>query len=346
MAIQAMIKDLCACSGPSGFEEAVAERAAEILKPFMDTVTTDTLGNVIGARKCGREGAPQLLLDAHIDEVGLIVTGVREGFLQFAPIGGLHGWTLPASEVELMTTPPIRGYIACMPPHTTEAGDFEKAIPTDALYIDIGMNQEEAEQAVPVGTPGVLTSAVKALAGGVLSGKAMDDRACFAIVADALERIRNQALSVDLYVMASVQEEVGLRGAVTGAYGIRPDYAFVLDVTHAHTPGAKEEKTTRFHGGPAVGVGTDMNRALTDFVRQTAEAEGIPYQLEALPGRSGTNAHVIQLVHTGVATALISLPLKYMHSPVECLSLADAENTAALLAACIVNFGREGMEGA
>ena len=140
-------------TSPSGFEGPAAQAARELLEPLMDEVWIDRLGNVIGVRRCGRKDAPRLLLDAHLDEIGLIVTGVENGFLRFRSIGGVDPRMLPDRELTILTNPPIFGVVACMPPHVLKKGDSDKALPLDKLFIDIGMSQDEAEKAVPVGTP-------------------------------------------------------------------------------------------------------------------------------------------------------------------------------------------------
>ncbi|HIY15934.1 MAG TPA: M42 family peptidase, partial [Candidatus Intestinimonas stercorigallinarum] len=140
-------------AGPSGFEGPVAMQAAELMRPFMDEAHVDRFGNAVGVRLCGRLGAPRLLLDAHLDEIGLIVTGIEEGFLRFRTIGGVDPRMLPDRELTVLTDPPILGVVACLPPHVLKAGDMKKSIPIDQLRVDIGMSQDEAERRVPIGTP-------------------------------------------------------------------------------------------------------------------------------------------------------------------------------------------------
>lgn len=333
MEIKEIIKELCDIDGPSGFEGDISLRARELLSPYMDETNIDVLGNTIGVKRCGKANAKKMLIDAHIDEIGFIITGIQEGFLKFASIGGVDSRTLPASELRILTEPPITGFVACMPPHTMTEEMRDKPAVIDDLFLDIGMTGEEAQSAVPLGTPAVFASDIKELTDEMVSGKGLDDRACFGTVLYALELIKGRSLDFDLYVMASVQEEVGHRGARAGVYGIAPDHCVVLDVTHAHTPDARREKTAELGGGPAIGIGSNMNRDMTKSLMELAALKNIPCQAEPLPGSSGTNAHEIQISREGVATALLSLPLKYMHTPVETISLKDARHTAELLAA-------------
>ncbi len=334
-----IMDELSRCDAPSGFEApAISETAGRLLAKYMDEVRVDVLGNTVGVKRCGRENAKKLLLDAHVDEIGFIITGYEEGFLKFSAIGGIDLRTLPASEVKILTEPPVYGVIDTMPPHVLKAGEMDSAIDINDLFIDVGMTAEEAAEKIPLGTAAVYNSQIRKIGGRRLCGKALDDRSCFAVILRALEIMGDSPLDADLYVMASAQEEVGVRGAAAGAFAIAPDYAIVLDVGHAEVPGAPKEKTVKMGGGGAIGIGPNMNRKFTDYIRKTAEENGIPYQLEVIAGMSGTNARAIQTARDGAATALISLPLKYMHTPVEIVDTDDCENCARLLSAAVLSF--------
>lgn len=333
-----ILKELCETSAPSGFEQPVADKAAELLSPFVDRVKTDRLGNVLGMLSCGEKDAKTVMLDAHLDEIGLMVTGQENGFLRFRTLGGVDPRMLPAREVILMTEPPVRGYIACLPPHVMSAEDMNKAPEESDLYIDVG----EAE--VPAGTVGTFFAPLIELGQKKIAAKSMDDRACFAVILRALEIIPALELlsdkhrRVNIVVCGSTQEEMGGRGAVTAAFGVNPDYAAVLDVTFGRTPDSLKSKTFVLGGGPCIGVGPECDRTQTQRLKDIAREQKIPYQIEVLPGRSGTNATGVQTVREGVATCVLSVPLRYMHSPVETLDLDDIENTARLLAQWVVEL--------
>lgn len=331
MSLAENIIELCGMAGPAGFEQAVAARIREKLTPHMDEVKTDVLGNVIGVKRCGKENAKKLLFDAHIDEIGLIITGHEEGFLRFSTLGGVDARMLPASEIRILTEPPIFGIIGTIPPHTQKSEESDKAINTEDLFIDIGMTQEEAKKAAPLGTAAVYNAGARRFGDDMICGKGLDDRACFACILRALELLKDEKLDVDLYVMASVQEEVGTRGAKTAAFGIDPDWCVIVDADHAKTPDNKEYWLKETGGGAVISKGTILNKDLTDLAIRLAEEKGIKYQLGVEAGNTGTNANVIQLARGGVAAALLGLPLKYMHSPAEVVSLGDAEAVAALL---------------
>lgn len=338
MELKETIEILSAMSGVSGCERGVTAWLAEYVRPLCDEVYTDVMGNLIAVKKCGIEGAKRVLVDAHIDEIGLIVTGIEHGFLRFAPVGGVDARVLPATQVVIQTEPPIRGVIDSMPPHILNAADMEKPFPMDSLVIDIGMTREQAEALVPLGTCVSFDVQPVMLGEHRLCGKSLDDRACAAIICSVMERLRNQPLNADVYYLFSTQEEVGRRGAQAGVYGIAPDYAVVLDVTHAKTPDARGIELLELNKGPAIGIGPNMTHGMTKALTELATELKMPYQMEVLRGDSGTNAWAIQISRCGVATALVSLPLRYMHTPHELIDLRDAEAIVELVSAYISRF--------
>ena len=330
------LERLCTCTAPSGFEGPAAAVAAELLRPLVDEVSIDRMGNVIGVRRSRTPNAPKLLLDAHLDEIGLIVTGVEDGFLRFRSIGGVDPRMLPGRELVVLTDPPLRGLVAC-----PAGGDEGKSVPLNELYVDVGLSQEEAEKAVPVGTPMVYRAGCFPLGEDQMCGKSMDDRACFVTLLRAAELLRDKELDVELHIMGSTREEVSGAGAVVGTWAVAPDFCVAVDVTHGKTPDGPADKTFELGGGPAIGVGPNMTRWMTERLIDKAREHGIPYQLEIMSGHTGTNGWEMQISREWVATSVLSLPLKYMHTPVETLSLADMEGVAQLLAAFVEHLGKE-----
>ena len=343
MELRELITALATEPGPSGFECRAAEKARELLAPWVDEIGTDTLGNLIAWRRCGRKNAPTLLLDAHMDEVGLVVTGYERGFLRVSSIGGVDARILPAAEVHILTKDgPIPGVIDVLPPHLLTAEDREKPLPMDKLFIDAGFaDEEEARRRVPQGTPAVYATPCFAMGEHQLCGKSLDDRSCAAILIKAMEKLAGKKLAADVAVNLAVQEEVGGRGAITGTFAIEPDYALAVDVTFARTPGSPTGKTVKLNGGAIIGVGPATSRKVTDDLIALAEKKGIPFELEALGGYSGTDGDDIQVSRRGVATGVVSLPLKYMHTPVEVIDLRSAEAAADLIAAWVESFAEE-----
>lgn len=341
MDYESILKQLCALHAPSGFEGEAAQAAASLLRPWMDEVSIDRMGNVVGVRRCGRENAPKLLLDAHLDEIGFIITGHEDGFLRFDDLGGVDPRMLPGRELTIMTQPPIHGVVACLPPHVQSKEDMDKSLPIEELVIDVGLSQEEAQRLVPVGTPAVFRASCMALGTDVLSGKSLDDRSCFAILLDTAERLKNKELDVDLYVLGSTQEETHSTGAITAAYGIIPDMCVAVDVTHGDSPDASKEDTFLLGGGPVIGMGPNCTHWMTDRMIRKGRELGLELQFEVMAGNTGTNGWPIQISREGIATSILSLPLRYMHTPVEAINRSDLDNTAKLLTAFVMGLGEE-----
>lgn len=338
METEQRLRRLCAVGAPSGFEGPAAAEARTLLEPLMDEVWIDRLGNLVGVRRCGKPGAKKLLLDAHLDEVGLTVTGIEDGFLRFAAIG-VDARMLPDREVTVLADPPLRGVVACLPPHVLSAEDREKAPKVEEMFIDVGLGQEEAERRIPLGTPVVYKSNFLRLGERQLCSKAMDDRVCFEALLRTVELLRDKELDVDLYVLGSTREEVGGMGARVVTQAIAPDCCVAVDVTFGRTPDTPKNEAMVMGGGPAVGIGPNCARWMVRRLLDGAEQEQIPVQKEVMEGSSGTNGWTMQICNEGVATAVVSIPLKYMHTPVEVVERSDIEDTARLLAAFAAGLG-------
>lgn len=332
------LERLCNLGAPSGREGPAVEAARALLEPLMDEVWIDRLGNLIGVRRCGKPGARKLLLDAHLDEVGLTVTGVEQGFLRFAAIG-VDARMLPDREVTVLADPPLRGVVACLPPHVLSAEDREKAPKVEEMFIDVGLSQGEAERRIPLGTPVVYRSNFLRLGERQLCSKSMDDRACFVALLRTAELLQDRELDVDLYLLGSTREEVGGMGARVVTQAVAPDCCVAVDVTFGVTPDTSKEEAMVMGGGPAVGVGPNCARWMVRRLLDASERESIPVQKEIMEGSSGTNGWGMQICNEGVATAVVSIPLKYMHTPVETVERADIEDTARLLAAFAAGLG-------
>lgn len=341
--LREMLSELCPLSGPSGFERPVALRAAELLRPYVDEVSIDRMGNLIGVRRCGIPGAKSILLDAHLDEIGLIVIGSEDGFLRFRSIGGVDPRMLPNREVTILTNPPLFGVVACLPPHVLQAGEADRSVPLEELYIDTGLSQEEVEKLIPAGTPCVFRDGCFPLGEKQMCGKAMDDRACFVTLLRAAQMLQDKTLDVDLYILGSTREEISHGGAAVATWTVAPDCCIAVDVTHGKTPDSPKYRTNDLGGGPSVGIGPNMTRWMTERMIAKAKEADIDIQYDVMAGATGTNGWDMQIAREGIATHVLSLPLKYMHSPVETLDLSDVEAVAALLAAFVEGLGEEAL---
>ncbi len=339
MEVYSILKELCLSYGVSGFERPVGARVLKLIEPFCDRVEIDRMGNVAGFLSCGRENAPKVMLDAHIDQIGFLVSDVLDGgFLSFVPVGGVDGRMLPGANVRILSEGGLDGVVTCLPPHILTREERDKPFEADMLAIDAGLSKEEAKKRIPIGTPVVFEGKLTRLADDFVSAPALDDRAGMAAILSALERLSKKERPVDLIVLGSVMEEKNAHGAITGAYRHRPDCALVVDTTHAKTPDAPGGKTFLPGGGAMIGMGPNLHRRLTKEISRVAEEKKIPHDFEVMEGPTGTNAWSMQVVARGIPCALLSIPLKYMHTPVETVKLSDICAVGDLIYEFVLSF--------
>lgn len=330
---------LCCADGVTGFEGSAAAVAQELLAPYCDRTEIDANGSVLGWLSCGKPEAKTVLLDAHLDQIGFLVTEVLDGgFLRFTQVGGVDPRMLLGAEVTILSEPPRCGVVSCMPPHLLAAGDEDKAVPMHEMLIDTGLR--DAHEAVRIGTPVVFRETPCTLANGQVCGKCLDDRAGFYALVQAMKALAECDRKVNLVVCGSVHEETDSLGALAAAFRVRPDYGIAVDVTHAKTPDASSDDTFDM-GNVVIGMGPNLHRGLTGQIIKTARANEIPFQLEIMEGNTGTNAWDMQVVRSGIAMGLLSIPLKYMHTPIETIQESDVELTAKLLAEFLREFDGE-----
>jgi endoglucanase len=347
-----LLKQLSEAQGVTGSEQPVCDLLRRTWEPLVDEMHVDRLGSLI-ARKRGThpdgqpelvEGRPKLMLAAHMDEIGLRVTGVEKGFLRVTRVGGADRRVLLGLEVVVHATGVSRdgrdlpGIVATRPPHVLPKKERKKTVPWDQIFVDVGLPPEEVARLVSVGDLISFRAQAAELQNRRLAGKAFDDRACVAIVTLALEQLAGVRHAWDVFAVATVQEEVGLKGALTSAYGVAPDLAVALDVTFGKQPGVSDVDGAPLGEGPVISIGPNFHPGVVARLKQAAEAREIPYQLEPVPGRSGTDAWAIQISREGVPTGLLCLPLRYMHQPVETLDARDVERAARLLAAFVAGL--------
>lgn len=333
--------------GVSGYEDEIADKISEYFKPYSDDIKRDVLGNMI-AKISGQEESseprPKIMLAAHMDEIGLMVTKVDEkGFLHVTQIGGIDQRTLPTQEVVVHGREKIKGVIGAKPPHLSSPDERKKSVPMSELLVDIGYDQAKAKELVSVGDLITIDRKMMELKGGRLAGKAMDNRAGVMVILEALKELKKLKFKADVFAVATVQEEVGLRGAVTSTYGLVPEIGIAIDVCHAIMPGVPD--ASPLGGGPAVGLGPNIHPKVHQLLKKTAGEERIPMSIEALPGGSGTDAWAMQISRGGVATGVISIPLRYMHTAVETLAYSDIEQSGKLLAHFIARVDSAFVEG-
>jgi putative aminopeptidase FrvX len=332
-------KELIEAPSPSGFEQPAQRVIRKALADVIDDLRTDVMGNVL-AHIAGPPGAPRLMLAGHCDEVGFMIKYIDDqGYLFFAPIGGVDAHLVPGQRVTVHTgRGALAGVVGKRPIHQIEAKDRDKVMPFKSQFIDVGCSSKsEAAELVAIGDPVTFNVGVERLQGTRLTSRALDDKMGAFIVAQVLREVRRRNnLTVDLYGVSTVQEEIGLRGGMTSAYGVQPDLGIAVEVGFASDyPDAdhKDSGEIRLGKGPIIARGPNINPVLFELLMTTAEEENIPCQVMGIPRATGTDANVMQLVRGGVATALLSIPLRYMHTPVEVLDWADIEGAVKLLAA-------------
>ena len=353
MEVIPLLKQLSEIDGLSGFEGPVRELLRQTWQPFVDEMREGKLGSLIALKKgtrredsddCAKGPRPKLMLAAHMDEIGLMVTGVEKGFLRITRVGGTDRRVLLGLEVVVHGQRDLPGIVVTRPPHVLPEDERKKTVPWDKLFVDVGLPPEQVEQLVSVGDLISVRREMVELKNHRVAGKAMDDRACVVATTLALEQLSGALHAWDVFAVATAQEETGLKGAITAAYGVAPDLAIALDVTQGRQPGTQDVDTFPMGDGPTIGVGPNFHPGLVKRLRAVADAHEIPYQIEPTPGASGTDAWAIQLTREGVPTALISVPLRYMHQPVETLDVQDVERAGRLLAAFIAGLEDDFLE--
>ena len=339
-ASRAFLGKLLSAPGPSGYEDPVRKVWIAEVEKHADSVSVDVHGNAIAVTNA--EGQPRVMLAGHMDELGFQVVHIDdEGFISFDTVGGFDIGIVPGRKVRVHTDDgEVLGVIGKKPIHLMSAADRNKAPAKHELWIDIGAKDgKEARKLVAVGDPVTYDANFEILRRDLAVSKAFDNRMGAYVVAETLRRVAAEAakgkgVKAALYSVATVQEEVGLRGARTSTYGVDPDVGIALDVTFATDyPGMDKRRygDIKLGGGPVLNRGANVNPVVYNRLVAVAKKKKIPHQICAEPGGTGTDANAMQLSRAGVATALVSVALRNMHTAVEVLSLDDLDRTVALL---------------
>lgn len=340
--IRASLARLLDARGPSGFEGEVASEWRSIAETFAARTWGDVQGNSFAEINPG--GSPRVILAGHVDEIGLIVHHVDDdGFLFVKGIGGWDTHVLVGQRVEVLTASgPILGVVGRKAVHLIQREEAEKAVRLKDLWIDIGASDgEDARKTVEIGDVAVIRSDTVELAGGRIAARSIDDRAGAVVILEALRLATENGTSANVIAVATVQEEIGYTaggGARTGAFGLEPEVAVVVDVTHATdhpTIDRTEYGNIRLGGGPVLTRGAAINPVVYGKLREAAAALGIEVQIQASPALTGTDADAIRMSRVGVATGIVSIPNRYMHTPNQIVATEDVERSAELIAAML-----------
>lgn len=344
MEIKELLKELSGAAGVSGYESDAANVVERLIRPYVDEVSIDKLGSVIALKRGEGTDKERVLLAAHLDEIGLMVTKIEDGFIRFTNVGGVDVSILPGQTVKIFGEKLLQGIIGSKPPHLQHPGESSKPVQMDDLFIDTGMGDEEVKKYVGVGSIIRLDGEFTELSNGCVSGQAMDDRAGIAVMIETLRRLTERRHKCDVYAIATSQEEVSGLGAISSAFRIEPHVAIAIDVTFGDSPGIPERKVYQLGKGPTIGLGPNFHPKITQRLKDLASEFEIPIQIEADPHPGGTDAFSIQVSRSGVPTGLVSIPLRNMHTTVETLKLDDIKRAAELLSIFIMRLDSKFLE--
>ncbi len=336
------LRQLLETPSPAGYEQQIQEIVRNYVKPFADQVSTDVHGNVIAARN--PDAALRVMFAGHCDQIGFLVQYIDEqGFLYVQAIGGWDPIVLIGQKLTVWTSEgPIFGAIARKPIHLLSDEERKQIPKIKDLWLDIGAaNREEAQSLVRVGDPVTVQLGFTQMRNNLASSPGMDNKTGLWVAIEALRRTTPKKLSCGVFAVSTVQEEIGLRGATTATYTVNPHVGIAIDVTHATdcpTIDKKQEGDISLGKGPVIYRGPNMNPRVVEKLVETATAGEVPYQMSAMGRATPTDANTIQTSRGGVATGLVSVPNRYMHSPVEMVSLDDIDRTADLLAGFVLRL--------
>ena len=341
--IAGFISEAAKLPGVPGYEAGVRGRVADYFRPYAREVFSDDLENLyclVGDEAA--KGGPRVAVCAHHDEIGLVVRKIEDdGCLRVFKNGGVDPRILPGMEVSVQTASgALYGVIGAKPPHLLSEKDREKALKLEDVYIDVGMDAQQVRRQVRVGDMVVMLAPSLRLDGGRMAGKTMDDRASVAAMLVAAQALSETKTTAQTYFISTSQEEIGSRGAKGAVFRLQPDFAIVIDVTHGEGPGTGKWEAFALDR-PTIGHGPNIHPALEKLAKRAGEEIGVSCALEPCTGVTATDASWTQVVRGGVPTLLLSIPLKYMHTTVELLSLETVRQTGRLIAATIQAAARE-----
>ena len=331
--IKKTLKTLCAQMSVSGHEYRAENTVRALCDGIFDEIRRDPMGSFILVKKCGRENAPKLLIDAHLDTVGFMVTEIKDGgFLKIVNVGGLDTRVLPATEVSVYGKREIYGLITSTPPHLRKAGS-DKLPEIGDLFIDTGYSKEELEKIVTIGDAVGYRHVFTELLSNYVTTSGLDDKACVCGIIEAMKRADKNKLCYDVYVTLSAQEETGKCGAARASFGIEPDIAIITDVNFARGDGSPDYETIECGKGASIDISSLCDKTLTRNVMKLLSEKSIRHQLICEPGATYTNNERVLISARGVRTLVLSVPLKNMHTPCETVDLEDIKSLGDILLA-------------
>ncbi|MBQ3054314.1 MAG: M42 family peptidase [Clostridia bacterium] len=332
--LKALVENPCV----TGFEKKNNLKIKYYLENLCDSCYEDALGNLFGSILCGKENAPKVMMCAHYDNIGLIVTEIlQDGFVKIAPLGGIDERVLAGSEVILHGDKDIYGIIGLRPIHILTAEQTDKVEKIKNLVVDTGFKSDDLKEIIRVGTPVSFKPSFRVMANNI-SANFLDNKGGVYSLLRLAEHIDKSKMQADLVIMLSVSEELGRRGASCGAERENPHMAITVDATFGNSPECQPYTTNKMGAGPVICKGPTLNRFYTNQLINCAQFREIPYQVEVESGDTGTDAFVIETARNGIPSVLVSFPLKYMHTGIETVLKEDIENLSQLLEEFLYNF--------
>jgi tetrahedral aminopeptidase len=329
------LKDLISAPGLSGYEAPVRQIIENAWRPLTDELSISRLGSLHGLRRARRDkttAPPSILYAAHMDAIGLMVTSIVDGWLHITEIGGVDPRVLPGQLVTIHGREDIPGLVVQPPAHLLPADLREKPVPLNHLLVETGYLSSDVERLVRVGDLVSFAQPPIEMEGDILAGHSLDNRASVAAITACLQALQGRELAWDVWAVATSQEEETLGGARTSAFALRPSLAVAIDVTFGSSPGSPGHLTYPMGKGIALGWGPNIHPGLFKAFKELADRLEIPYKLDVMPRMSGTDAMGLQVAAEGIPCMVISIPLRYMHTPVEVISLKDVQRAGRLLA--------------
>jgi len=339
------LKRMISTAGLSGFESPIREILMEAWAPFTDELQVSKIGSLHGLKK-GQAESPRkrVLISAHMDAIGMMVTDIKDGLMHITEIGGLDHRILPGQLVMVHGRENLPGVIVQPPAHLLPKDLNDGPVDLKYLLVDVGLRPAEVAAKVRVGDTVSFAQPPMELTGEALAGHTLDNRVSLAATTLCLEILQNRVHDWDVWAVASVQEEETLGGALTSPFEIRPDLAIIIDVCFAKGPGASDWQTLPFGEGVGLGYGPNIHPALYGAFEDKAKALEIPYHRDLTPRMSGTDAMAVQIVAEGIPCAIVEIPLRYMHTPVETVSLKDVRRAGRLMAEFIADLDAETLD--
>ncbi len=333
------LKELISIPGLSAYEEPAARLIEQTWKPLVDEISTSRLGSLHALKRgAGKGRHPTIMIATHMDAIGMIVTGVQEGMIHVGKIGGLDARVLPGCPVIVHGRRELPGMVVMPPARTLPENKREGIVELPYLLVEVGLSANNVAKLVQVGDLVSIDTHPLELAGEMLSGHSLDNRASIAALTVCLQELQNQQHVWDVWAVATSQEEETRGGAATSAFHLNPDLAVVMDVTFGRGPGANGWETFPLGKGPTLGWGANMHPFLFKKFKELADKFEMPATMEVIPGDSSTDAFSIQVAREGIPTMLIGIPARYIHSPVELVSIKDIQRAGRLLSEFIASL--------